>query len=94
MLIVLCGSSYIAYENRERDFDNFAGLGTPVFLFSKQLGHGGDLFSKNGGDITKIDVAWLNWHLKSDESAAPGARFTAMRVVGVQPREAAPQRFS
>jgi len=29
--------------------------------------HDGDLWSKNGGDFTKIDLAWLNWWLKGDE---------------------------
>ena len=38
-------------------------------LFSKALGHGGDLFAKNGGDFTKIDLGWLNWQLKGDETA-------------------------
>jgi hypothetical protein len=27
------------------------------------------LFSKNGGDFTKIDLAWLNWQLKGDLTA-------------------------
>ena len=41
----------------------------PVLWFSKALGHGGDLFSARGGDFTKIDIAWLNWWLKDDETA-------------------------
>lgn len=69
VLIVLGGSSDIAYTNGERDFDSIGALGTPIFLFSKQLGHGGDLFAKNGGDFTKIDLAWLNWQLKGDLTA-------------------------
>lgn len=69
VLIVLGGSSDIAYENGKRDFDNISALGMPILLFSKQLGHGGDLGSKNGGDFTKIDLAWLNWQLKADETA-------------------------
>ena len=69
VLIVLGGSDDVAYENGERDYDNIAKAGHPVMLFSKALGHGGDLFGKNGGDFTKIDVAWLNWWLKGDETA-------------------------
>jgi len=69
VLIVLGGSSDIAYENGERDYDNISALGIPTLLFSKDLGHGGDLFSKNGGDFTKIDLAWLNWQLKGDLTA-------------------------
>jgi hypothetical protein len=69
VLIVLGGSGDIAYENGERDYDNISALGIPSLLFSKALGHGGDLFSKNGGDFAKIDLAWLNWWLKGDETA-------------------------
>ena len=69
VLIVLGGSSDIAYENGERDYDNISALGIATLLFSKDLGHGGDLFSKNGGDFTKIDLAWLNWQLKGDLTA-------------------------
>lgn len=69
VLIVLGGSGDIAYENGERDYDNISALGQPIMLFSKALGHGGDLFSNHGGDFTKIDLAWLNWWLKGDETA-------------------------
>ena len=69
VLIVLGGSSDIAYTNGERDYDNISALGIQTLLFSKDLGHGGDLFSKNGGDFTKIDLAWLNWQLKGDLTA-------------------------
>ncbi len=30
---------------------------------------GGDLFTSHGGDFAKIDLAWLNWWLKGDETA-------------------------
>jgi hypothetical protein len=69
VLIVLGGSGDIAYTNGERDYDNISALGIPIMLFSKALGHGGDLFTSRGGDFTKIDVAWLNWWLKGDEGA-------------------------
>ena len=69
VLIVLGGSGDVAYPNGERDYDNIVKGGEPVMLFSKALGHGGDLFSKNGGDFAKIDLAWLNWWLKGDETA-------------------------
>jgi hypothetical protein len=69
VLIVLGGPSDIAYENGERDYTNIAALGIPIILFSKDIGHGGDLFSTRGGDFTKIDLAWLNWRLKADETA-------------------------
>jgi hypothetical protein len=69
VLIVLGGSGDIAYTNGERDYTNLAALGVPIMLFSKALGHGGDLFSSRGGDFTKIDLAWLNWQLKGDTGA-------------------------
>jgi len=68
-LIVLGGPSDIAYENGESDYTNLSAKGIPIMLFSKDLGHGGDLFSSRGGDFTKINLAWLNWHLKGDLTA-------------------------
>lgn len=69
VLIVLGGPSDIAYENGERDYTSIAALGVPIMLFSKDIGHGGDLFSSRGGDFTKIDLAWLDWQLKGDTTA-------------------------
>jgi len=69
VLIILGGQSDIAYENGERDYVNIAPLGIPIMLFSKDIGHGGDLFGSRGGDFTKINLAWLNWRLKADETA-------------------------
>ena len=69
VLIVLGGPSDIAYENGERDYTNISTLGVPIMLFSKDIGHGGDLFGARGGDFAKIDLAWLNWQLKGDETA-------------------------
>ena len=68
-LIILGGTSDIAYENGERDYDNISALGLPIMLFSKNIGHGGDLGSARGGDFTKINLAWLNWQLKGDVGA-------------------------
>ena len=67
VLIVLGGEEDIAYANGKRDYTNISGV--PVVLFSKALGHGGDLFRANGGDFTRINLAWLNWWLKGDETA-------------------------
>ena len=69
VLIILGGPSDIAYENGKRDYTNIAALGMPIMLFSKDIGHGGDLFGSRGGDFTKIDLAWLNWRLKGDVGA-------------------------
>lgn len=68
VLIIEGGPSDIAYENGLRDYENIAALGIPILFFSKDIGHGGDLFQGGGGDFTKLNLAWLNWQLKGDES--------------------------
>lgn len=56
-----------AYTNGLRDFNGIAPLGQPVlFLSHRNLAHGGDLWSANGGDFTRIHLAWVNWWLKGD----------------------------
>lgn len=60
-----------AYTNGLGDYDGLNALGKPVYFISnKNMGHGGDLFnSPNGGQFTKINLAWLNWWLKGDTGA-------------------------
>jgi hypothetical protein len=67
--VLVGGSSDQAYPNGSRDFDSITALGIPAVFFSKNIGHGGDLGSTNGGDFTKINLAWLNWQLKGDTTA-------------------------
>ncbi len=68
--ILLGGSGDMAYTNGERDYTNISALGIPIVLFSKDgAGHGGDLFTARGGDFTAINLAWLNWQLKGDETS-------------------------
>jgi dienelactone hydrolase len=69
VLFVEGGSGDIAYDGGQEGDAAIANLNVPVLWFSKDLGHGGDLFSARGGDFTKIDLAWLNWWLKGDETA-------------------------
>jgi hypothetical protein len=67
--ILLGGSGDMAYTNGERDYTNIAALGIPILLFSKDgAGHGGDL-GNGKGDFNTVNLAWLNWQLKSDETA-------------------------
>jgi hypothetical protein len=68
VLFVLGGSSDVAYTNGENDYAAIAPFGYPIMLFSKNIGHTGDLYSGTG-DFVKIDVAWLNWWLKGDQGA-------------------------
>ena len=68
--VLLGGSGDIAYTNGERDYTNISALNIPIVLFSKGgAGHGGDLGASHGGDFTKVNLAWLNWQLKSDTTA-------------------------
>ena len=69
VLFVLGGPDDIAYDGGAEGYDAISKLDVPVMWFSKDLGHGGDLFKAGGGDFTKIDLAWLNWWLKGDETA-------------------------
>lgn len=69
VLIVLGGSADIAYQNGENDYKAISALGKPIMLFSKDGSqHGGDLYNGTG-DFSKIDLAWLNWWLKDDQTA-------------------------
>jgi hypothetical protein len=66
----LTGSTDMAYDNAKRDYQQISALGIPSVFFSKNgAGHGGDLGAKNGGDFTKVNLAWLNWQLKGDTTA-------------------------
>jgi hypothetical protein len=69
VLFVEGGSGDVAYEGGQMGFAAISKLGVPVLWFSKDIGHGGDLSRPNGGDFGKINLAWLNWQLKGDESA-------------------------
>jgi hypothetical protein len=69
VLFVEGGSGDVAYDGGGEGYAAIAKLNVPVLWFSKDLGHGGDLFSARGGDFTKIDIAWLNWWLKGDTTA-------------------------
>jgi hypothetical protein len=69
ILFVEGGPDDIAYDGGGEGYDAISKLDVPVLWLSKDLGHGGDLSKANGGDFTKIDLAWLNWWLKGDETA-------------------------
>ena len=70
VLYVLGSSSDIAYSNGKRDYEAISALGLPIMLFSsKSLGHGGDFRSAGGGTFGKLNLSWLNWHLKGDMGA-------------------------
>jgi hypothetical protein len=69
VLFVEGGPSDQAYDGAKDGYQNISKLDVPVMWFSKDIGHGGDLTRADGGDFTKINLAWLNWWLKGDETA-------------------------
>jgi len=69
VLFVEGGPNDIAYDGGGEGYAAISKLNVPVLWFSKDLGHGGDLSQAHGGDFTKINLAWLNWWLKGDQSA-------------------------
>lgn len=69
VLFVEGGPGDVAYAGGMRGYENISQLDVPVMWFDKDIGHGGDLFQPDGGQFTKIILAWLNWWLKDDQSA-------------------------
>lgn len=69
VLFVEGGPAEVAYDGGLQGYQAISALGVPVLWFSKDIGHGGDLFTPDGGDFTRINLAWLNWWLKGDEGA-------------------------
>ena len=68
-LYILGGKTDIAYANGT---DDFARIGhVPVFLGNVlNVGHGGTYWERNGGKAAVAVVAWLDWQLRKDRSAA------------------------
>ncbi|AGP34158.1 hypothetical protein BE04_10315 [Sorangium cellulosum] len=71
LIVTGTADSLGAHENGARDFQNISALGNiPVMMFAKVgADHGGDLWARNGGEFTQVNLAWLNWWLKGDETA-------------------------
>ena len=62
-------ASDIAYANANDDFERINHI--PVFrAFEKGIGHGGTYHDPNGGAFGKVALAWLDWQLKANKSAA------------------------
>ncbi|MGK3986350.1 alpha/beta hydrolase [Sorangium sp. So ce136] len=71
LIVTGTADSLGANQNGARDFESIAARGDiPVMMFAKVgADHGGDLWARNGGEFTQVNLAWLNWWLKGDESA-------------------------
>lgn len=52
----------------ERDFKALP-VSTPTWKGNLPLGHGGDLFSNNGGKFGRAGIAWLEYYFKGNETA-------------------------
>jgi len=68
VLYIMGGSSDIAWPNGIDDFDRIDTV--PAMLASLDVGHGGTFQDANGGRVTQVDVAWLEWQLRGDKTAA------------------------
>ena len=68
-LYVLGGSGDIAYANGERDFKALPAS-TPSWKGNLPLGHGGDLFSGNGGKFGRAIINWMEYLFKNNTQAA------------------------
>lgn len=64
----LGGPSDIAYANGKDDFSRVTTV--PAFLGSIHSGHGGTFQHPGGGWFGEVGVAWLDWRLKGDKTAA------------------------
>ena len=61
--------SDVAFKNAEDDFSRIEGI--PLFrAWREQTGHGGTYREPNGGAFGRVAVAWLQWQLKGDRTAA------------------------
>ena len=69
---LLGGEKDIAYANGMDDFKRIDKV--PVFVASKDVGHGGTFSQPHGSDWAMVSVAWLKWQLKGDNDA--GKLFT------------------
>jgi hypothetical protein len=66
-LYVLGGPDDIAYSN---GMDDFSRLRAPAVAINTSVGHSGTYADPNGGRVSPVVVAWLNWQLRSDRQAA------------------------
>jgi hypothetical protein len=63
------GPTDVAYPNAADDFARIDHV--PVFFAENTVGHGGTYWTApNGGDYAQIAVAWLDWQLGGDATAA------------------------
>jgi dienelactone hydrolase len=68
VIYILGGPTDIAFENGSDDYDRIDTV--PAALVSGPVGHGGTFGQANGGRAAQVAVAWLEWQLRGDRTAA------------------------
>ncbi|GAA0298687.1 hypothetical protein GCM10009087_05650 [Sphingomonas oligophenolica] len=68
ILYIMGGPTDIAWPNGNDDYRRIDKV--PAVLVSLGVGHGGTFHQPNGGRVTQVDVAWLDWQLRHDNAAA------------------------
>lgn len=67
ILYVMGGPTDVAWPNGNDDFDKIDTV--PAMIVSLDVGHGGTFHDPNGGRVTPVAVAWLDWQLRHDSKA-------------------------
>jgi len=68
VLYVLGGPTDIAYPNGTDDFRRIDHV--PAVLLNLPVGHGGTFLEPDGGRVAQVALAWLEWQLRGDTTAA------------------------
>lgn len=68
VLYLMGGPSDIAYPNAMDDFSRVDHV--PIAMANHDVGHAGTYHQPHGGEFTRVALAWLDWHLKGNQSAA------------------------
>jgi dienelactone hydrolase len=68
VLYVLGGRPDVAWVNGTDDFTRINHV--PAALIDGPVGHGGTFRERNGGDVARFALDWLEWQLRGDSHAA------------------------
>ena len=73
MAIINGGSSDIAYDFGNQTYEAIDNI--PIMVANIDVGHGGTYRQDNGGEMGKMALAWVRWHLLKDEGATGKGMF-------------------
>ncbi|MBR4921664.1 MAG: alpha/beta hydrolase [Prevotella sp.] len=68
IIYILGGETDIAYQNGMDDFHRIDHV--PACATNYPVGHGGTYAQPHGGEFSVVALAWLQWQLKGDQTAA------------------------